>query len=167
MSLLVRDARPDDAAAWRAIILEAATEARQIVTTPEEVWREAELRKRIGEAKPDEKAFLVAERDGEVVGVLGIGRGERFASRHTAELGLTVASRARGTGVGSALLRAAEARARAWGIEKLCLGVYADNTRARSLYERLGFEREGERRQHYRVGGVLHDEVLMCKWLRG
>lgn len=163
--MLVRDAAPSDAEAWRAIVLEAAREASQIVTVPEEVWSAEELAKRIAELPPARTVFLVAERDGRVVGVLGLSRGDRFASSHTAELGLTVAAHARGTGVGTALLRAAEERARAWGVRKLCLGVFADNGRARRLYARLGFAEEGSRRGHYLVGGVLRDEVVMAKWL--
>lgn len=161
----VRDATPDDAGAWREIILEAAHESSQIMTQPEEVWSVEGLQKRFREAKPDEMAFLVAERDGRVVGVLGLTRGARVANRHTAELGLTVASHARGSGAGSALLAAAEARARVWAVRKLCLGVFADNERARRLYRRMGYEEEGTRRGHYLVGGVMRDEVLMVRWL--
>jgi len=164
--IAVRVARPGDAAAWREIVLEAAREARQIVTAPEEVWSADELRRRWSEARPDAQAFLVAERAGRVVGVLGIARGERVANQHTAEFGVTVAADARGSGVGTALIRAAEARAREWGVRKVCLGVFADNTRARALYMRLGFVEEGNRRGHYQVGGVLRDEVVMAKWLQ-
>lgn len=164
-SMLVRDARPDDARAWREIIMEAAREARQIVTAPEEVWSFEDLSNRIAERHPTKVAFLVAERDGRVVGVLKVARGERVANAHTAELGLTVARDARGAGVGTALMRAAEERACTWGVRKLCLGVFADNARARSLYSRLGFAEEGTRRGHYLVGGALHDEVVMAKWL--
>lgn len=161
----VRDARPDDAQAWRDIVMEAAREARQIVTAPEEVWSVEDLAKRFVERAPTRAAFLVAERDGRVVGVLGLMRGERVANAHTAEFGVTVAAQARGTGVGSALMRAAEERARTWGVRKLCLGVFGDNARALSLYSRLGFTEEGTRRGHYLVGGALRDEVVMAKWL--
>ena len=163
--MIVRDARATDAKAWRAIVLEAATEASQIATWPEDVWSEADLVERIRVAKPDETAYLVAEGDGEVVGVLGLARGSRSALRHTADLGLTVARAHRGRGVGSALLAEAEARARAWGVHKLCLGVFSDNARAAALYRRLGYVQEGVRREHYLVGGRMRDEILMAKRL--
>lgn len=163
--MTVRDARLADAGKWRAIMLEAAEEATQIVTTPQEVWSAAELAERLADADRDARAYLVAEREGGLAGVLRLVRGERVATRHTAELGLTVARVWRGRGVGTQLMEAAEARGRRWGVRKLALGVFSNNPRARALYERLGYRAEGERRGHYLVGGVLHDEVLMAKWL--
>jgi ribosomal protein S18 acetylase RimI-like enzyme len=52
---------------------------------------------------------------------------------------LAVLPAARGAGVGSALLAAAEAHARAAGCCKLTLEVQDDNAPARSLYARFGF----------------------------
>ena len=46
----------------------------------------------------------------------------------------------RGRGVGRALLAAAEQRARGRGCCKLTLEVQEDNTPARALYERVGFQ---------------------------
>lgn len=161
----VRDAMAGDAEAWRAIVIEAANEASQIVTTPNEVWSVEQIREKIASLEPAKAAFLVAERGGRVVGILGLSRGERVANWHTAEFGVTVAAAARGAGVGTALIEAATQRARSWGVTKLCLGVFADNHRARRLYGRLGFLEEGVRRGHYLVGGVLRDEVVMAKWL--
>lgn len=54
-----------------------------------------------------------------------------------------VTSRARGRGAGSRLLQAAEAWARDKQMEILGLHVSSDNARAKSLYERLGFEERG------------------------
>jgi len=44
-----------------------------------------------------------------------------------------------GQGVGTALIRAAEATARQLGHERIALGVGLDNLKARRLYERLGY----------------------------
>jgi len=44
-----------------------------------------------------------------------------------------------GRGIGTALIRAAEATARQLGYEQLALGVGLDNPKARRLYERLGY----------------------------
>lgn len=52
---------------------------------------------------------------------------------------LAVLSGSRGSGVGGALLAAAEAHARTLGCCKLTLEVQEDNTPARSLYARCGF----------------------------
>jgi GNAT superfamily N-acetyltransferase len=44
-----------------------------------------------------------------------------------------------GRGIGTALIRAAEATARQLGHERIALGVGLDNPKARRLYERLGY----------------------------
>ena len=44
-----------------------------------------------------------------------------------------------GRGIGTALIRAAEATARRFGHNRLLLGVGVDNPGARRLYERLGY----------------------------
>ena len=66
-----------------------------------------------------------------------------FATFHAKTLlnihDLAVVPGRRGTGVGRALLTAAEAHARELGCCKLTLEVQDDNTPARTLYERFGF----------------------------
>lgn len=160
----VRDARPEDADAWRAIVLEAALEGTAIVTRPEEVATREQMLERFAR---EGTAHLVAEDAGEVLGVLGLKRGDRLATRHTAELGVTVAGRARGRGVGTLLLRAAEDRARSWGVEKMCLGVFVTNARAHRLYLRLGYVEEGVRRRQFLIRGAYLDEIVMGKTLGG
>lgn len=163
--IAIHHAHEGDAQAWREIIMEAALEAYGIATTPEEVWSVDELAQRVRDAASKGEAMLVAEREGRVVGVLGLTRATRAASRHVASLGVTVAARARGRGVGTALMRAAEDAARAWGVKKISLGVFAHNDGAIRLYKRLGYVEEGVRRGQFIIGGLPRDEVLMAKWL--
>jgi ribosomal protein S18 acetylase RimI-like enzyme len=72
-------------------------------------------------------------------------------------------------GVASALLEAAEIYASERKIERLTLRVLAVNTAARRLYERHGYQTEGELRGEFRLplgpaGAVmLVDDVLMAK----
>jgi ribosomal protein S18 acetylase RimI-like enzyme len=66
-------------------------------------------------------------------------------------------------GAGRALMEAAEAWARSTGISKIELHVFPHNAPAIALYEKLGYEREGLRRKHYRRGGELVDAILMAK----
>ncbi len=54
---------------------------------------------------------------------------------------LAVTPAARGMGVGSLLLEAAEARGRAMGVRKMTLHVIAENAGAIRLYERTGYRR--------------------------
>ncbi|ADD78960.1 YhhY [Pantoea ananatis LMG 20103] len=66
----------------------------------------------------------------------------------------------------SILIRNAMDYARNWlGITRMELEVFHDNHRALALYERLGFEREGIRRQASLREGKFHDVVMMAKLL--
>jgi ribosomal protein S18 acetylase RimI-like enzyme len=80
-------------------------------------------------------------------------------------MGLAVDPAARRRGVASALLTAAEQLADARGARKLSLHVLSTNTAALSLYERLGFRREGTLREEFRIAGRYVDDVLMAKHL--
>lgn len=94
-------------------------------------------------------AVLVAEVDGAVVGFATIWARHRSSepdddpTEHGFLSDLVVASSHRGGGVGRALLRAAEARAREAGACALRLSVKAGNAVALSLYTDEGF-RESE-----------------------
>lgn len=67
-------------------------------------------------------------------------------------LTLAVAPETRRQGVASALLREAEARARAAGSTRMFLEVSTVNTAAQSLYARAGYRRVGLRRAYYPNG---------------
>src|SRR5262249_45086026 len=103
-------------------------------------------------------SILVAEMDGEIVGLLHLER-----SRHGfGEVAMAVAPAQRGRGIGSALLVAAIDTARAEGLHKLSLSVFAHNEAAIGLYRKLGFVEEGRRMEHYRrADGQLWDAVEM------
>jgi ribosomal protein S18 acetylase RimI-like enzyme len=53
---------------------------------------------------------------------------------------LAVSPAARGQGIGTALLQAVEDEARALGCCRITLEVRSDNTRAKKLYQQVGFE---------------------------
>lgn len=55
---------------------------------------------------------------------------------------LAVAQEAEGRGVGSALIEASTAWARARGDDRITLNVFGGNHRAQALYERHGYQRE-------------------------
>jgi len=75
--------------------------------------------------------FFVCEEDGRVIGCCGV----ELVWRDLAEVkSLAVAEECRGTGVGSALLRAAEAEARRLGITRLFA-----LTREQRLFEKFGY----------------------------
>ncbi len=89
---------------------------------------------------------LVAEADGAVTGFVSVWTRYRSSepdddpAEHGYVSDLVVSAKHRGRGIGRALLRAAEARARQAGADTLRVSVKAGNTNALSLYSAEGFE---------------------------
>ena len=84
----------------------------------------------------DPDLFLVAEEEGQVVGVImGAWDGRRGWLHH-----LAVAEGYRNRGIGTALLLEVETRLKAKGCLKVNLLIRRNNPDARRLYERLGYQ---------------------------
>jgi phosphinothricin acetyltransferase len=110
---------------------------------------------------------LVGEADGQVVGWASLNQfNPRPAYEHVGDFSVYVARSARGTGVGSALLRALEERARQIGYHKLVLAAFPNNVDGMRLYQRRGFETVGTYHEQGRLDGAWVDVILMEKILR-
>jgi len=154
---VVRRARDQDLDRLVELFAEVAAEGRWIGA---ELPLDRERRRRhFSEAMYDERAvLLVAEVDGRIVGQLDM----ELARYGVADLGMLVAPGWRGQGLGTALLRAGIDWARGAGAHKVALQVWPHNQAAIALYEKLGFQREGLLRRHYRRrNGELWDAVVM------
>ena len=106
------------------------------------------LRKGVGFAlsNPDKVCFVVAEVDGRIAGIASVhfGHYSTFTNTWYGHLeDVYVAQWARRRGLGKALVEFAVELARARGLSRIDLEVFADNTPARRLYERLGFRTDG------------------------
>ncbi len=84
---------------------------------------------------------FMAESDGQAVGMASVG--EAGVGRAGSVTSFWVHPRARGKGVGDALLLATIESARATGYDELFLWVVENNDHAQRLYERHGFQRTG------------------------
>ena len=106
----------------------------------------AHTRQRWQEHTMGHREMLVAELDGQIAGCVGISvTGGRHDIRGTLRLlGLDVGPRFRRRGVGTALVRGVEDRARRDGLPSVRLEVAVENDVAVSLYEKLGYRREGD-----------------------
>lgn len=160
----VRKAEPGDAPELVELALAVGSEPEGWLVT-NGTWRSVSDERRYVRAIRRSKAaaVLVAEAPEGIVGRLSLSRDPHPASRHVADLGLMVAADWRRRGVGRALMLGAEEWARGAGVRKLELHVLPYNEAAIALYESLGYEREGVRRNHYRRGADLVDAVLMAK----
>ena len=163
MTLVIRSARPDDAA---ALVELGASIGREdggwLLNT--NGWRTvAEERRYLRALKRyPHAAVFVAEIDEELVGRLSLARDQHPASPHVADLGLMIAAGHRRRGIGRTLLEQAVAWAREAGVLKLELHVFPWNEPALKLYEAFGFERGGLRHEHYRRGSEYVDAILMA-----
>jgi ribosomal-protein-alanine N-acetyltransferase len=116
----------------------------------------------------DEPSFLVAERDGAVVGYVIAD----VTPNHGRDIGhvkdLAVHPETRGEGIGRRLLRSALARLRGVGAAVVRLEVREGNSVARSLYADEGFEPIRRVSNYYRDGeDALVLVVDLAEWATG
>jgi RimJ/RimL family protein N-acetyltransferase len=161
----IREARREDAAPLITFVQALADEPDiDIPLGPGEFTLTVEEEEKFLEdyAAADNSIYLVAEADGQIVGILNMRGGTRRALRHAAELGISIRQDWRNRGVGSQLIAAAVAWARASGVVKrIDLQVYARNQRAIHLYQKFGFEIEGCRRKAIYQDGEYLDDLVM------
>jgi len=69
----------------------------------------------------------------------------------------------RGRGLGAFLLGGLLAQVKASGAHRCLLEVRASNTAARRLYAKMGFERDGERKNYYPGPGAPEHALLMSR----
>ena len=149
----VRPASAVDARAMAELFAAVAEERNGIATEPP-----VDVGARTAQFAATIDSSIVAVADGQIVGMNHV-----EATRHGfGEFGMLVGRDWRGRGVGSALLQATIDWARAQGLHKLCLEVFAHNTAAIALYRKYGFTEEGQRVKHYRrANGELWDSLVM------
>lgn len=116
----------------------------------------------------DGRVVLVAERDGEVVGMAHIAPSGAANAPHRAEVQrVAVAARARGSGIGRRLMEAVEHAALDRGLTLLWLTTH-DETDACAFYEALGYVKLGVMPDYsLRPDGSLADAAFYSKVLRG
>ena len=116
------------------------------------------------DASKDGFCCLIAHRDEEVLGQLGIGVYQSPRRKHVATFGMGVKTAARNQGVGSALIAAAIDRCENWmNISRIEIEVYTENTAAIALYQKHGFLIEGTCKQYAFRNGRYVDAHLMAR----
>ncbi len=139
--------RPLDADAWedyRAMRLTALAESPEAFVAshadeeaePEEFWR----------ARMERSTRLLAERDGEAVGIASVGEVGEDKPEAAQLFGLWVRPEARGAGVAAALVQAGARVAADQGRSQLYYWVGTDNGRAVAFASSFGFRPTGSRR---------------------
>ena len=145
VDLTIRDATAADASECAAVY--APYVADTTVSFEEEPPDAAEMAHRIAAAQ-ERHAWLVAERDGRVIGyAYGGPWRDRPAYRRTCEVSVYVEAGAQGGGVGRALYAALLDRMRELGMHTAVGGAAMPNDASERLHEALGFEAVGTFRE--------------------
>lgn len=112
--------------------------------------------------------MLAFDRDGRVVGQLGLFAPTKRKLQHHSTLGMMTGPEWRGVGLGRAMLAAAlDWAATESSLECVRLGVYASNAAGVALYRSLGFRVEGVHRQYFiNADGTRHDDLAMALWVK-
>jgi GNAT superfamily N-acetyltransferase len=144
MGIQIRTATPEDATAacgvLRRSILECCVQDHQNDSDVLNTWLGNKTPQNVGAWVTSPANYtLVAERDGELVGVALLTRAGKLSLCY-------VLPEAQGHGAGKALLEAAEAKAREWGIGTMTL---KSTIGAREFYARRGYTNAGRDRTCY------------------
>lgn len=145
---------------WNTMIRDSLANFSEIEKTPAEV--EAAIRER-----PEQGfAFIVAEDEDGIVGFATYGqfRGG-YGYRFTMENTIALLTRAKGRGIGRALMLAVEDHARAMGAHSMIAGVSAQNPEGLAFHGALGYANIATVPQSGYKWGQWLDLVLMQKFL--
>ncbi|SFU80238.1 GNAT family N-acetyltransferase [Alicyclobacillus macrosporangiidus] len=166
----LRTAEPADAPQVLEHTKQVIGETDFLITTSEEITLTVdEERAWIQEHLDDPGSLLlIASAGSQVIGILSFRRESRARLSHHGSLGVSVQKAWHRQGIGrkmmETLLRWAEANPE---IEKVCLEVFTTNEPAIRLYQSLGFQEEGRRRRHVKLGPNAYvDTLLMCKFVK-
>lgn len=175
--VLLRRAQPEDAQELYELVVAVTHDApRTQAIGPDEVRDAAKQRTRIQEALANENALMLVAVDhstaahttasnthGTIIGELSAHPGTRRRLAHNLHVGMSVAQRARGQGVGFAMLHATLSWARTRPTLRIArLACVASNTAARKLYERCGFRVDGMQPGYFTFeDGTSEDDVIM------
>ncbi|MGF6228512.1 GNAT superfamily N-acetyltransferase [Inquilinus ginsengisoli] len=161
---VIRQLGPADAAAYREIRLEGlerhpeafgSTYEAEAALSPEEFVR-----------RVVEVPTFAAERDGRLLGLVGLARESGVKRRHRGTLiRMYVRPEARGSGAADALVEAVLDHARSEGLDAVLLAVITEAEPARRLYERHGFKVYGVEPGALRIGDRAYDDELRIRFL--
>ncbi|WP_099355654.1 GNAT family N-acetyltransferase [Fredinandcohnia onubensis] len=113
----------------------------------------------------DNSTILVAEEKGQLIGyIMAIG-GNARRNKHSVYIVVGILKDFRGKGVGVNLFEELEKWALTHKIHRLELTVVTRNVAGLALYQKMGFEIEGTKRDSLLIDGDFVDEYYMSKLL--
>ena len=146
MNYNIRAAIADDKTQAMALLPELADFTVPDYRNPDHLWQgDAKLLEQFfSGSTPDTEALVAVDADANLHGIaIYTMRSEMLSGESSAHLEvLAVGPNSRRSGIGQALINATEAAASARGAKSLTLHVFANNTRARAVYQSSGFTEE-------------------------
>ncbi len=105
--------------------------------------------------------MLVGKLDNNIISQLFLQRSDKARLWHFGEINITVSKEHWGKSIGRHMLAAAIEWALNNNISKLQLQVRTDNTRAISLYQKLGFVIEGKITRSIKINSIYFNDYIM------
>jgi len=162
--MIIRTAKSDDAPGiadiWNLQIRDTANTFTTLEKTPAGLAHDIETRRSEG------KSFLVAEDGDRVIGFATYFQfrgGPGYA--HTMEHSLALVPEAQGKGIGPNLMSTLESQARAAGIHSMFAAISAENPRAVTFHECIGYRKVGVMPEVGRKFDRWIDLILLQKLL--
>ena len=167
--VILRSAEIDDAEDMIRFLADTAAESRFLAREPGEVSLTVEQEVAFLQAKIESarELMLVAEVDGKHAGNCSLMCVKNFVRyRHRCELAIALYQEFCGAGIGSKMLETVLEVAKECGYEQAELEVIDGNDRAKTLYEKLGFEECGRFPDNIKYAdGTYADAFWMMKKL--
>ena len=163
----IREAEIEDGEKLLSVLKTLDSETKFMLFEPDErkttVEEQQEIIQRFKSSPSKIMLLSLDEKSDEIMGfTLGIGN-ELQRNKYTLYCVIGILQRYTGNGVGRNLLRNLEEWATEAGFHRLELTVMEHNERGKRLYQNLGFQSEGIRRDSLKVDGKFINEIYMSK----
>ncbi len=166
LSVVIREAEVKDAENIINVINRVGAEKVFIFTESfvhDADWEKSFIQEHVKDKK--DALSVVAEIEGNIIGVSNIQSGRSPKNRHVGSLGIMIVKEWRELGIGTAMTTYMTNWAKSKGLEKLYLSVFSTNQRAINLYKKFNFQVEGTRKKQYKIEGKYVDEIIMTKFI--
>ncbi len=163
---IFRSPRPEDAQPLLDYMKITAGESPYLLRTPEECTMtvEAEQAFIANVVAQEFDMMILCFVEGELAGNCRIVRRNKIKNRHRADVMIALYQKYWSLGIGTAMFQEMISLGRTWGLMQLELEVIEGNTRAKGLYEKMGFQTVAATPNAIRLpDGTLLKEYLMVK----
>ena len=152
--IIIRKAKEEDAKKIIEFTKLVRIESIFLGSHPDDTMPDLETEKKMLKESDNNKFWLVAILNDELIGMVTFNRNIKIKRKHRASFGMSVKKDYWGKKIGSRLMeRMLEYAQNLDGLEKIELEVFSDNERGVALYKKYGFEEEGRIKKAFLVDG--------------